>query len=68
MDKNYVENRQLECVQLMGYRIFKEIFLEKNPEFVNKIVSECLEIIKKDRDNETSDAIAIKKIVIMLVI
>ena len=67
MDKNYVENRKLECVQLMGYRVFKEIFLEKNIEFVNKIVTECLEVIKKERDSEIADTIAVKSIVTMLV-
>ena len=67
MDKNYVENRKLECVQLMGYRVFKEIFLEKNIEFVNKIETECLEVIKKERDSEIADTIAVKSIVIMLV-
>lgn len=67
MDKNYVENRKLECVQLMGYRVFKEIFLEKNPEFVNKIVNECLEVIKKERDSEIADTSSVKSIVTMLV-
>lgn len=65
MDKNYIENKKVLSVKLLGYKLFKEIFLEEK--LKNKIIEECLKLIKIEREGGRIEVINVKNIISMLV-
>jgi len=66
MDKNYVAKQCINPIKIMGYQIFKKVFLD-DPLLRRKLITELLILIRQERDGFKIDRMLIKNLLIMLV-
>ena len=66
MDRNYVEQKRLEPIKLLSYRIFVEVFLE-DKETLDRFQRQVLGMIRNERESLSIDRFLIKNLLRMLV-